>query len=953
LLRRFLSAVCLAVILWPQCAFAQFRIQQFTSSNGLPQNTVASIAQTRDGYLWIATYDGLVRYDGVTFTIFDKGNTPALAGNRFLAVYVDGEGVLWGGTVEAGLVRYTDGAFKTYGLAQGLTSTYIGRLQDGPRGLIAFYEGEKPAALIARDGTITAAGDDVQSEFVDRAGRRWTRRQDGLLREANGSRELLPVFIEPNEFARFRYEDSGGNLWIGTRRAGMYRISGTTVERFAEKEGVPTDAVLRIAGQDPDGAVWFANERVLLKYAAGRIDRFDIESLIGGPARVAFVDREGTLWLGSNADGLFRLAPPVVTTFTPPADLGPIIYPVISDTRGDVWAGSGNALTRISRGTVTAMRTDNGVNALALTKAGVLLVAVGRQIFETDGARLVSRGPPFESTINAIVEAADGALWVGTGHGLHRLQNGQVAQHVTPEDGLPDWSVNVLHLDRTGALWVGTQKGLARWDGSTLKIFSSREGLVGERIRALYEDADGTLWIGTFDSGLSRMKNGRFTNYTTTQGLYSNGVFGIAEDSAGNFWISCNRGIYRVQRAQLNAVADGAIRRVHSVAYGTQDGMLSSECNGGRQPSVARTPDGRLWFPTRLGVAMVDPAAASRNTQPPAVAIESVLVNETDVNWREGVRVPADQRDLQINYSAPSSIKAEHVQFKYRLAGRGVSDAWVDAGTRRSVHYSYLPHGRYEFTVIAANSDGVWNERGATFAVTIEPRFYETRWFIVLCVLAGAVAVGTYYVLRVRRLERNERRLTQLVEERTAELRERSAQLEVANTALEELATIDTLTGVANRRRLDVFLQQEWQRAFRAKQPLSLLLVDADHFKSFNDTYGHQPGDETLRKIAQVLRTRAHRVSDLAARYGGEEFAVVLANTDAAGAAKLAEGIRADVEALAIPHTGAKRGVVTVSIGQATRVEGGYASVQDLIAACDRALYEAKHRGRNQVVAAE
>ena len=944
--------MCLLALSWPECAWAQFRIQQFTTSNGLPQNTVSSIAQTRDGYLWIATYDGLARYDGITFTIFDRGNTPAIGGNRFLAVYLDREGVLWGGTVEAGMVRYQDGVFTGYGLAQGLTSTYVGRFQESPRGLIVFYEGEKPAALLSRDGTITAAGDDVQSEFVDRAGRRWTRQNDGLLREAAGQRTLLPVLIEPNEFARFRYEDAAGNLWIGTRRAGMYRISGTDVRHFVEKDGVPVDAVLRIAGEDPYGGVWFANEHTLLKYAAGRIERHDIPALIGSPARATFVDREGTVWLGTNADGLFRLAPPVITTFTPPADVGAIIYPVIADTRGDVWAGSGNALIRFSNSTSTALRTDAAVNALALARSGRLLAAVGRQIFETDGTRLVPRSPRFDTTIHAVVEAPDRSLWVGTGNGLFRLQGDKVVQHLTPEEGLPDWAVNVIHIDRTGALWAGTQKGLARWDGARMQTFSSREGLTGERIRALYEDADGALWIGTFDSGLSRFKNGTFTNYTTAHGLFSNGVFGIAEDGAGNFWISCNRGIYRIARAQLNAVADGTLRQAHSVAYGTQDGMRSAECNGGRQPSVTRTPDGRLWFPTRLGVSVVDPVAAARNTQPPAVAIEAVLVNDAEVNRRQGVHVPADHRDLQVNYSAPSSIKAEHAQFKYRLVGPGVSDAWVDAGTRRSVHYSYLPHGRYEFTVIAANSDGVWNERGATFAVTIEPRFFETRWFIALCILAGAGLVGAYYVLRVRRLERNERRLQQLVEEQTAELRERTAQLEVANTALEELATIDTLTGVANRRRFDVFIQQEWQRAYRGKQPLSLLLVDADHFKSFNDTYGHQAGDEVLRKIAGVLRTRAHRVSDLAARYGGEEFAVVLGNTDHAGAAKLAEAIRADVEALAIPHASRPGGVATISIGHATRSEGGYDSVQDLVAAADKALYEAKNGGRNRVVAA-
>ena len=228
---------------------------------------------------------------------------------------------------------------------------------------------------------------------------------------------------------------------------------------------------------------------------------------------------------------------------------------------------------------------------------------------------------------------------------------------------------------------------------------------------------------------------------------------------------------------------------------------------------------------------------------------------------------------------------------------------------------------------------------------------YEVRWLLALSALAAAALVG-FAAWRVRQFARNERRLTQLVEERTSELRERTLQLEIANTALEEMATIDTLTGVANRRRLDVFLQQEWQRAFRSRQPLSLLLVDADHFKSYNDAYGHPKGDEALRQIADVLRAAAHRVSDLAARYGGEEFAVVLVNTDAAGAAKVAEAVRRGVEELRLAHPGGPLGVLTVSVGQATRVHGGYETVRDLVTACDRALYEAKNSGRNRVAAA-
>lgn len=220
--------------------------------------------------------------------------------------------------------------------------------------------------------------------------------------------------------------------------------------------------------------------------------------------------------------------------------------------------------------------------------------------------------------------------------------------------------------------------------------------------------------------------------------------------------------------------------------------------------------------------------------------------------------------------------------------------------------------------------------------------------FIAAGIIATLALLAVLYRIRARRLMRTELRLTRLVEERTVELRERTAQLEVANAALEELATVDSLTGLANRRRFDVFIQHEWQRAQRSHQPLSLLLVDADRFKLFNDRYGHLAGDESLRRIADVLRQATHRASDLAARYGGEEFAVVLANTDLPGAMTVAEGIRERVQSLGIPHADAPEGVVTVSAGVATR--SAEQSVMQWIGAADRALYEAKRAGRNRVV---
>jgi diguanylate cyclase (GGDEF)-like protein len=549
--------------------------------------------------------------------------------------------------------------------------------------------------------------------------------------------------------------------------------------------------------------------------------------------------------------------------------------------------------------------------------------------------------------VDAILQDKQGTFWFGAGGGLYKSTGAQITAYTTA-DGLPDSGINALMEDRQGRLWIGTRAGAARLEGGRFVAIRKADGLAGDRVRSIHEDRDGAIWIGTFDSGISRYKDGRWTTYTTRTGLFSDGAFQILEDARDNFWISSNRGIYRVSRRQMNDVAEGRATTVTSVAYGTQDGMLSAECNGGRQPAGVKGRDGRLWFPTQNGIVAIDPKAVVDNTQPPVVVIDAATVDGAAVNVDSGIRLAPGQSDLEIRYTAPSSVKAEHMQFRYML--EGLNTHWIEAGTRREVHYSELGPGRYTFKLFASNSDGVWSRLPLSMPVYVAPFFYQTGWFIGLCILAVMAAATAGYRLRLRRLKANERRLGQLVAERTSELNELTQHLNIANSLLAELATVDSLTELANRRRFDSYLTQESQRATRTRAPLSLLLLDVDEFKHFNDTYGHQQGDECLRQIAAMLRITVRRASDLVARFGGEEIAVVLPETPAAGADVVAESIRLALARLAIPHEGSSvSDVVTVSIGMATREPDQDDTPADLIAACDAALYRAKAAGRNRV----
>ena len=273
---------------------------------------------------------------------------------------------------------------------------------------------------------------------------------------------------------------------------------------------------------------------------------------------------------------------------------------------------------------------------------------------------------------------------------------------------------------------------------------------VDERVRALHEDEDGTLWIGTYDNGLRRLRNGQVTPYKMEHGLFNDEVFRLLEDAHDNFWISSNKGIYRVSKSQLNDFADGRITAIRSVSFGVRDGMRNVECNGGRSPAGIKTRDGKLWFPTQDGVAIVDPDAIPANLVPPPVAIEHAAVNQQIIPIATRLELRPGQENLEIAYTGFNFTKPDQLKFKYKL--EGWDNDWIDAGTRRSAYYSRLHPGQYHFRVKAVNSDGVWSETTADLPINVIPPFYRTWWFYALLTLALSSFVYSLYWYRIRQL---------------------------------------------------------------------------------------------------------------------------------------------------------------------------------------------------------
>lgn len=744
---------------------AQYRFSSWTVDNGLPQNTVYDIRQTRDGYLWLTTFDGLVRFDGVRFTVFNKGNTPGISSNRFLRLYEDGQGDLWAGTEDGGVVRYHQGRFMSYGKEQGLSSLYAAYLtEDADGNMLVFLINDK--IMRWSEGKFLPLGP-LSISVRDRPTKHPEARRVPCPHAptsvaclgygtAWGPAEGLP---SANLAASEGIEDKDGTLWIALAEDGLVRIENRKIVKvYTERDGLPGSPVSFVTGattsllcKDKSGAIWITDIATMKSQLVGRNVPAPLTVL--GNAR-AYEDREGNLWFATGRDGLFRARKQFITGYSTADGLTENnIYPIFEDRDGVVWIGTTKGLFHYQNGAFSLDESGVGgtVTAIAEDSSGKLFVATYGQLFVREGGRFVKVLEKQNGVIWSIYPDRDGTLWLGWELGLIRFKDGVEAVYTT-NDGLAGNDVKVIINDGAGGLWIGAYGGLTHYVNGRFTTWTERDGLPSRTVRALYRDGDGELWIGTYDGGLGRFKDGKFTRYTPNDGLSNNGAFQILEDGRGNFWLSSNRGIYRVSKKELNEFAEGKRTSITSVAYGKSDGMLNVECNGGRWPAGIRTRNGRLWFPTQDGVAVIDPDAVPVNPQPPPVMIESFQLDRAPVALDSEVRIQPNQENFEIQYTALSYISSEDLRFKYKL--EGLDREWVDAGMRRTAYYSHVRPGSYTFKVIAANRDGVWNLQGASIRLKVLPRFYQTWWFpTVLALTIFSLGFAAYRV-RVKRLER-------------------------------------------------------------------------------------------------------------------------------------------------------------------------------------------------------
>jgi signal transduction histidine kinase/ligand-binding sensor domain-containing protein len=602
--------------------------------------------------------------------------------------------------------------------------------------------------VTTRDGL---SGDVVRAVRSARDGTLWVGTNHGLDRiEGAGLGKRTTVAGLPHENVTALFEDGRGRMWVGTS-GGLVLYDRGRLRVFTAADGLSANRVFAIL-EDRAGDLWVGTEGGgLNRLHAGRFETLRAKDGLGSDAvRALLEDDDGNIWIGTYGGGLARLRDGFTLHTSEHGLPDDHVRAVLEDGKGAIWAATAGGLglwdgARWRSYTKQAGLADDSVLALHEDRSGTLWVGTrdgGLHRFQEGRFQVLTTadGLP-HNTVMAIQEGRDGALWVGTEGGLVRLFGGRLTVYGTAQ-GLSFPEVRAIHEDRRGDLWVGTfGGGLNRLRAGQFTTWTRRDGLSNDFVYSIHEDADGALWVGTLGEGLNRIAGGRITVFRVADGLFHDVIFRILEDDAANLWMSTNRGIFRVSRRELLERAAGRRQRVTSVSYGIADGLKTNECTGGPQPAGWRGRDGRLWFPTRNGLVVVDPRTLPAHSRPPRVVVEQIRADRAEVPLAAVVEAPPGHGELEFQYTAISFVAAENTRFRYQLEGFDAD--WVDAGTRRVAHFTNLAPGSYRFRLQAQGKDGAWNEEGASVRLRLAPHVYQTRWFLALAAASAlAIAVG-------------------------------------------------------------------------------------------------------------------------------------------------------------------------------------------------------------------
>ena len=780
----------------PSLDLTQYTHTAWTAPEGLKGST-RSIVQTPDGYLWLGTEFGLVRFDGARFVPWSPPPGQHLPSPNILALLATRDGTLWIGTLE-GLASWKEDKVIQYPEIHGgvlaLMEDHEGTVWAGGSGKICAIRSGKVACQDTRGGAETGlyyryGGRNVESLYEDTDGRLWAGTESGLWRWKPGPPQLYSP--NPSDSQQTLVPGEHATSVIFGTSSGLEQVTDNKVEGY-DLPGMQPFAPSKLL-RDRDGALWIGTfDRGLLRVFHGTTTWFGLRNGLTGDLVTAFFeDREGTIWVGTT-NGLDRFREPIVSTISGHQGLSSPAWSVLAAREGSIWAGTFNGLDRWNRGQMTVYRAapaqsrrssgeangaareildagllDNNIGSLFEDQRGRVWVTSKKGAVWFENGRFTRvTGVPVGSA-NAIFADQHEGVWISyPEHGLFHAVDNRVVESMT-------WPWSKLgHNQRLSAiipdpvhdgLWLGfLDGGIAHFkDGRIDKTLGHKDGLAADLVWTLYFDHEGTLWAAT-EGGLSRIRDGNISTLTTKNGMPCNAVHWVIEDDASSLWLSAACGLVRVDRGDLQAWVSDAKHLIHGTVFDGSDGFRMHAMLTAYSPVVQNAPDGKLWFAHHDGVSVIDPHHLRLNTILPPVHIEQITADGKTYAPADGLRLPPRVRDLAIDYTALSLVAPEKVRFRFKLEGQ--DEEWREVVNDREVQYSNLAPGTYRFRVKASNNSGVWNEEGATLDFYVSPAYYQTNWFRALCAAVFLALLWAAYQVRVRQLRRQEKKLRDVVE---------------------------------------------------------------------------------------------------------------------------------------------------------------------------------------------
>jgi ligand-binding sensor domain-containing protein/signal transduction histidine kinase len=798
----FLVAPALAAAVEPTTPLAGYGRQAWALENGLPQNSIHALLQTRDGFIWLATEDGLVRFDGTGFAVFDRNSKPALPSGDIRCLLQSRDGALWIGTSE-GLVRWSHGTSTVYTAREGLPGSGILALAQDEDGSL-WVQTEQGIAKSAVRGFVAriAVAQGAPMLVISSDGRADLRvsekEREDALSSAAWNESVAASEIPRGQIAFLAALSSGQTVVASESRLVVVR-SGRAAARLQAGKQIPGSRIQALLA-DREGSLWIATNGGLTRFAEGHLQGFPVTDPLASLSVLTLMeDREGNLWVGTETAGLQVLRDQRFLVIGERDGLSSSrTTAVVEDGSGTLWVGTAGAgLNALPRIAVEAAEHPAGPHLPVRTYSSAKGLA--------------------SDVILSLAAAPGGELWVGTPDGLNRIRGNHI-DLFTSADGLPDDFIRSLLVDRDGSLWIGTRRGLAHWQIGSARtpksIYTEADGLAGNLIGAMARDTRGDLWVATL-TGLSRLHQGRISNYTTLQGLPSNvvsdllpradgtmlvgtedrgwtlwdgqrfllpdengvahtAIHALLDDGRGHLWFATDQGIARCDWKGVSENGSGAIC-TDWLEFGIADGLPTRKTATNSHPSGWRSQDGDLWFSTPRGLVRIDPAHFPVNRVPPPVVVERFAVDDVGQPLQgtaqpspgASLKIAAGHVHFEFEYAGLSFIAPPKVRYRYKL--EGFDKNWTDAGTRRTAYYTNIPPGHYIFRVQAANNDGVWNTAGAAFGFELQPHFYQRLWFYAL-LLATMIALVAW-LLR-RRLQVAEHEFRAVLGERSRIARE-------------------------------------------------------------------------------------------------------------------------------------------------------------------------------------